>query len=72
MHKIALNMVIFSHLSDIGSGMMNQKEVNVRTNFIKFLLSKYQKEPNALDRFFEIDPNKDFAEFINKFPQFSN
>lgn len=60
-------MVIMSHLSDLQSGCVENP--NHRINFIKFLLMKYDKvNENVLGRYFEIDADKDYAEFCAKFP----
>jgi len=61
---IPARMVMMSHLSDMGEGMMDGRELNVRTNFVKFLLMKY--ENTSVD----IDADAEWSEFLTKYPQF--
>lgn len=56
-----------SHLSDIQEmqSMMhgsNEKDVNHKINFVKFLIQRY---PNTLDK---IDPDKEYEDFKKKHP----
>jgi hypothetical protein len=67
--QVSLSIVITSHLSDVQSGCLTHQETNHRLNFVKWLLNKYDKEnENPLGRWFEIDPDKDYKEFCEKFP----
>jgi hypothetical protein len=57
---------IFSHLSDVQVEMFGNAEMqaraNMRINFAKFLMNKYQ------DTNTRIDPEEEFEEFCKKFP----
>lgn len=60
-----MSIVMMSHLSDIQSGCMSTDDVNIRINFVKFLIMKYGKlsNENPLGRHFEIDPENEWIEF---------
>lgn len=63
--KVKVKMVIFSHLSDVQEGFNctykfeEVTERNKRINFVKWLIQKYP------DLEVEIDPDKDYKEFLN-------
>ena len=63
--KVKVKIVIFSHLSDVQEGFNcaysweENNERNKRINFVKWLIQKY------LDLEVEIDPDKDYKEFLN-------
>lgn len=65
--EIKARIVIMSHLSDIQEMQTklhgsNEKDINHKINFVKFLIQRY---PNTLDT---LDPDKNYEDFKRKFP----
>ena len=56
-------LIIMSHLSDVQE-LSNDRRINGRINFAKYLISKYSKNLMV-----EIDPEADYEEFNKKFPK---
>lgn len=63
--KTKAKIIIMSHLSDAQQlGSMNRtSQASNRIDFVKFLLIKYS------DTNVDIDPDKEYAMFIDKYPQ---
>ena len=65
--EIKAQIVIMSHLSDIQEMQnnlhgSNEKDINHKINFVKFLIQRY---PNTLDT---LDPDKNYEDFKKKHP----
>ncbi len=64
-YLVPLTTVMMSHLSDVQE-VTSDKSTRNKINFVKYLLLKYV-DTNRI----EIDADKDYAEFIKKFPHFN-
>jgi hypothetical protein len=62
MIKCSLQLILFSHLSDIP---MDSQRAHIRCEFIKFLLSKYSGQDFKT---LEIDPVEEFNKFLAEMP----
>lgn len=58
---LKVQLVIFSHLSDIQTGVLSQEEINDKINFVKALVSLY---PNTYDKVTDEELNRIWEKYI--------